>query len=414
MLTREWYSRPDGQLPAYEWSFDDVNPPVQAWAALRVARSLAPDDAHAFLERVFHKQLMHFTWWVNRIDSEGDNVFAGGFLGMDNVGPFDRTHQPPGIGRLEQSDGTAWTAMFCLDMLEMALTLEDMAVKFFEHFTLVSSAIEMLWDHEDGFFYDLLLRPDGTRVPMKVRSVAGLVGLAAVRVVSEDTLRRLPVFAERMRWVLGNQDAESRCVHPVVYRGRATGEYLLSALSPDRMRRVLSRVLDEDEFLSPHGLRSLSRWHHEHPFVVPLAGPSGEELFPPVDYEPAESRTGLYGGNSNWRGPVWMPLNVLVISGLHRAAAALGENYTVELPTRSGRRLDLDGVAEELTRRVVGLFLPDPVTGRVPAAGARPWPPGWVLFPEYFDGDTGAGLGASHQTGWTATVGALVARHALG
>ncbi|HVU74384.1 MAG TPA: glucosidase [Mycobacteriales bacterium] len=407
LLTREWYMKPSGAVPAYEWDFGDANPPVQAWAALRIARLLPPDDAHSFLERVFHKQLLYFTWWVNRVDADGNNVFEGGFLGMDNVGPFDRSHQPPGLGRLEQSDGTAWTAMLCLDLLEIALWLamrdrayEDVATKFFEHFAYVASAMEDLWDDEDGFCYDLLLRPDGSRVPMKVRSVAGLVALAAVRPVSKATLDALPAFTSRLEWFVNHQPALGKNA-----RALPDGSRLLSVLGPDRLQRVLVRVLDEGEFLSPHGLRSLSAWHREHPFAVPVPGTA----FPPVDYEPGESRSGIFGGNSNWRGPVWFPLNLLVITGLHRYAAALGPAYQVEHPTGSGQHRELDAVAADLAQRLCSLLEPGP-DGKVPAAGDRPWPEGWTLFHEYFHGDTGVGLGASHQTGWTASVVDLLLR----
>ena len=407
LLFREWYAHPSGAVPAYEWDFGDVNPPVQAWAALQVARVSPPETRHDFLQRAFHKLMLQFTWWINRIDRNGNNLFEGGFLGLDNVGPFDRTHQPPGIGELEQSDGTAWTAMLCLDLLEMALTLaledsayEDVATKFFEHFTLIASAMESsgLWNEEDGFFYDLLLRPDGSQVPMKVRSVAGLVSIAAVRVISEETLAALPAFAARMEWFLEHQPLRSSCVHATQGKGR-----LLSLLPPDRLVRILKPVLDESELLSAHGLRSVSKYYEEHPYVVPLPG----NPFPPLDYEPGESRSGLFGGNSNWRGPVWFPLNLLCVTGLRRYAAYFGDDLTVECPTGSGTMLALGGVASELSNRLVSLFTPS-ADGSIPAAGDGSWPQGLLQFNEYFHGDTGRGLGASHQTGWTATVLNLV------
>ena len=404
LLFREWYSHPSGAVPAYEWDFGDVNPPVQAWAALQVARLSPPETRHSFLQRAFHKLLLQFTWWVNRIDRDGNNLFEGGFLGLDNVGPFDRTHQPPGIGELEQSDGTAWTAMFCLDLLEMALTLalvdpayEDVATKFFEHFTLVASAMEDsgMWDEEDGFFYDILRRPDGSTVPMRVRSVDGLVALAAVRVISQETLDALPGFAARMKWLLHHQPERSACVHPPT----DDGGHLLSVLPPGRLRRLMSVVLDEDELLSDFGLRSVSKYYAAHPYVVPLPG----EPFPPLDYEPGESRSGLFGGNSNWRGPVWFPLNLLVVTGLRRYASYFGSSFELECPTGSGVSLPIGDTARELSRRLVSLFIPG-ADGRIPAAGDGSWPAGLLQFNEYFHGDTGRGLGASHQTGWTATV----------
>jgi hypothetical protein len=411
LLTREWYSHPNGQLPAYEWNFSDVNPPVHAWAALEVFHIAGGDD-HAFLARIFHKLLLNFTWWVNRVDAQGDNAFEGGFLGMDNIGSFDRSHQPPVAGILEQSDGTAWMAMYCLDLLEMALTLalhdrayEDVAVKFFEHFTHIAAAMDTvgLWDETDGFLYDVLQLPDGTRVPMRIRSVAGLVALAATRMVSAETLAALPTFAQRVRWFLTHRPTQAAGCSDVT-----DGALVLAALPPQRLRRVLAAVLDEEEFYSPHGLRSLSRRHAAAPFTANVSG----YTLGPVTYEPGESSTGLFGGNSNWRGPVWLPINHLVVTALRRYHSYLGEEFTVELPTGSGRQECLGAVADDLADRLVSLLRPSDAAGDVvAAAGDRPWPSGLLLFHEYFHGDTGAGLGASHQTGWTALLADLVLRH---
>ena len=413
LLCREWYMHPDGQLPAYEWDLGDVNPPVHAWAALEVFRITGGTD-YAFLERIFHKLMFNVTWWFNREDRDGNDLFEGGFLGLDNVGPFDRSHLPPGGGHLEQSDGTAWMAMYCLDLLDIALTLaahddsyQDVAVTFFEHFTFIATAMDTrgLWDETDGFCYDVLHLPDGRREPMRVRSVVGLVVLAATRVVPAETLARLPVFADRLHRFLRVRPqyaavAGGQCEDPTVPH-----EHVLSVLPPDRLVRVLAAVLDEQEFLSPHGLRSLSKRHAEQPFVLDLgAGP-----LPPVRYEPAESRSGLFGGNSNWRGPVWFPVNHLVITALRRAARAHPE-LRVELPTGSGQRVGLDVAADELAQRLIGLFLPGP--DGIPAAGHRDWPADRLWFHEYFSGDTGEGLGASHQTGWTGLVADLLLRPA--
>ena len=430
LLLHDRYLSPNGAIPAYEWSFSDVNPPVQAWSALEIASTMPLGPARQlFLRRVLHKLLLTFGWWVNRLDPAGRNLFQGGFLGLDNIGPFDRSHQPPGIGQLEQSDATAWTAMLCLDLAAIAVELavadpayEDLAVSFTEHFAYVATALDNsgLWDDEDGFCYDLLRRPDGSSIPLRVRSVAGLVALAAVRVVPAATLARLPRVAARLTLFLDRDREYAGCAQPAsawtgVGAGSGAGAggggaaggdsgadggggaVVLSVLPPDRMRRLLARMLDEGEFLSPHGLRSLSKWHADHPYQIPLPGLP----FSPVTYEPAESRSGMYGGNSNWRGPVWLPLNLLAITGIRRLGAVTGDGFQVELPTGSGRWVTLAKAATDLTDRVTGLYLPGP-DGRLPAAGARPWPPGLLWFHEYFHGDTGAGLGASHQTGWTA------------
>jgi hypothetical protein len=414
LLCREWYMHPSGQLPAYEWNFSDVNPPVHAWAALRVFEVDGSRDFD-FLERVFHKLMINFTWWVNRVDTEGNNVFEGGFLGLDNVGPFDRSKQPPVAGHLEQTDGTAWMAMYCLDLLGIALTLaaqdptyEDVATKFFEHFTYIATAMNGvgtdgvhgagLWDEADGFYYDVLLRDDGETLPMRVRSVVGLVPVAAVRVISDDVLKTLPQFTSRLNWFLQHKPAIAEDVGHVHDVG-AGRQHLFSVLSPERLVRVLEAVLDEAEFLSPYGIRSLSK-RHSTPYVADLGGGVHAD---PVNYEPGESTTGLFGGNSNWRGPVWFPLNRLVVGGIERFSHYTGSDLTVELPRGSGVQVTLAEAAADLGRRLVSIFVPV-AGGQPPAAGNDSWPDGLLWFHEYFHGETGKGLGASHQTGWTALV----------
>jgi hypothetical protein len=421
LLGREWYMHPNGQLPAYEWNFGDVNPPVHAWATKQVFE-IAGDRDYAFLERVFHKLLLNFTWWVNRKDREGQNIFEGGFLGLDNIGPFDRS-MPLTRGHLEQSDGTAWMAMFCLSMLELSFLLadndhvyEDIATKFFEHYTLIAVAMNErgLWNDEDGFYYDLIRSDDGgPDIPLAVRSMVGLVPLFAVCVLEPATLGHLGDFAERLEWYLHNKPVDSAIDHKHV-RGPHDRQ-LLSIVRPERLRRILTRVLDESEFLSPHGLRALSRAHRDRPFVLDL--PDGGQAR--VDYEPAESRSGLFGGNSNWRGPVWFPVNFLVIEGLRRFHRYLGDGFTVECPTGSGRQATLDQVADELSRRLVSLFLEDgdarrPVFGDCELFQRDPRWHDLLPFHEYFHGDTGKGLGASHQTGWTGLVASLLAHPSVG
>jgi hypothetical protein len=412
LLGREWYMHPNGQLPAYEWNFGDVNPPVQAWAALAVFRIDGGTDFD-FLARAFHKLLINFTWWVNRKDACGDNVFEGGFLGLDNIGPFDRSAMLPGGSVLEQSDGSAWMAKFCLNMLEMALrlanhnpTYEDLAVKFFEHFALIATAMGRLWDDQDGFFYDRLRNSDGSTFTVRARSMVGLVPVFAAVQLDASLWERLPMFRKRARWYVENQPGVMDFLHMNPSNQRPL---LISLVGKSRMRQVLARMLDESEFLSPYGLRSLSRYHREHPLIIDLDGQVAR-----LDYEPCESRTGLFGGNSNWRGPIWFPLNFLAIESLRHLGASFGEGFVVELPTGSGMQATLEQVAEELERRLLRLFLRD-AEGRRPASGSNPrferdgaWRDS-LLFYEYFHGDTGEGLGASHQTGWTALIGALVA-----
>ena len=413
MFTREWYMHPNGQIPAYEFGLSDVNPPVHAWAAWRVYKITGPAGARdtQFLARLFQKLLLNFTWWVNRKDTAGRNLFSGGFLGLDNIGVFDRSHELASGSFLEQADGTAWIAFFCLTMLSMALELaqtdpvyEDMASKFFEHFIRIADAINAfggtgLWDQEDGFYYDRL-HAGGTEMPLAVRSMVGLFPLIAVEVLEQSAINRLPDFKKRLRWFLENRrDLAER----VSFTSQG-GKMLLAVPSRERLVRVLRRMLDEREFLSPFGIRSLSKMHAQQPFRFQTAGETLE-----VGYEPGESRSAMFGGNSNWRGPLWMPCNYLLIEALERYHHFYGDELRVECPVGSGRQLTLLEVAAELSARFSRLFLPD-------AAGRRPChgedgryasDPAWrdlVLFYEYFHADTGRGLGASHQTGWTALV----------
>jgi Mannosylglycerate hydrolase MGH1-like glycoside hydrolase domain len=427
LLLREWYMHPNGQLPAYEWSLGDVNPPVHAWAALRVyqieqKRRGAGD--RAFLERVFQKLLLNFTWWVNRKDAEGRNVFQGGFLGLDNIGVFDRSAPLPTGGHLEQSDGTSWMAMYSLNMLAIASelarenpTYEDVASKFWEHFLNIAYAMsggrlhggqaQDLWDDEDGFFYDVLHTPDGGRRPLRVRSLVGLIPLLAVQTIEPETLERMPGFHRRLRWFIEHRADLTGSVACM----RTPGDderRLLAILDADRLRRVLQVMLDEREFLSPYGIRAVSQIHRDRPYRLPVNGTEYE-----VRYEPAESSTGLFGGNSNWRGPIWFPINYLLIEALQKFAQYFGNGFTVECPTGSGQMLTLAEVAAELSRRLSRLFLRG-ADGRRPVFGGLETfqtDPHWrdlILFHEYFHGDNGAGIGASHQTGWTALVAKLL------
>jgi hypothetical protein len=424
LLLREWYMHPNGQLPAYEWALGDVNPPVHAWAAWRVYqidRRRRGTADRAFLERVFHKLLLNFTWWVNRKDAEGNNVFEGGFLGLDNIGVFDRSAPLPDGGEIEQSDGTSWMGMFTLNMLAIAMELaredpvyEDMATKFWEHFLYIAGAMTSIgpggagmWDEQDGFFYDVMLDPGGKKTALKVRSMVGLIPLFAVETIEPELLARLPAFRARLEWFLAHRPDLTRNVASM--RTRGAGERLLmSIVNREQLVRVLRVMLDQAEFLSPHGIRALSRYHLEHPYILRTNGVEHR-----VAYEPAESSTPMFGGNSNWRGPVWFPVNFLIVEALQRFHHYYGDDLTVEMPAGSGRFLTLSAVAHELSRRLSGLFLRGP-DGRRPSAGGverlqrDPHWKDYILFNEYFHGDNGAGLGASHQTGWTALVATLL------
>ena len=413
LLCREWYAHPSGQLPAYEWNFSDVNPPVHAWAALRVYE-IAGDRDLEFLERILHKLLLNFNWWVNRKDASGDNLFEGGFLGLDNIGPFDRDRLPA-EGVLEQSDGSAWMAMYCQNLLEIALELarhhavyEDLATKFFEHFSLIAAAINDrgLWDEATGFYYDVL-RANGESTPLRARSVVGLLPLAAVTTIGPQTMASLPDFAARLSWFVANDRAGRRAVEHVESPAHA-GWRMLSVVDQTKLRRLLSAMLDPEEFLSDHGLRALSRRHAQEPLMISIGG-AAETL----DYEPGESTTALFGGNSNWRGPVWFPINYLLISTMRVYHRFLGDAFTVPLPSSDERRVTLAEVADDLSERLIAIFRRRE-DGTRPAFGANRLAqedPAWrdlLWFHEYFHGDTGAGLGASHQTGWTGLVANLI------
>src|SRR5262245_37551646 len=420
LLCREWFQHPNGALAAYEWSFDDVNPPVQAWAALEV---FAIDGARdiGFLSRVFDKLLVNFTWWINREDPHGTNLFEGGFLGLDNIGPIDRSHLPPGHV-LEQSDSTGWMGFYALSMAAIAALLNapnrpttDLVVKFVEQFALISDALRTqgLWDEEDGFFYDRLRRPDGSTQSVKVRSMVGLLPLLAVAVVSEEALEQSYTVDKRGAALLARRAAEIDRLKAegVLPEEVGEGRLLVGVVGLERVLRVFERLFNEEAFLSPYGLRAVSRFHAEHPFSIEIEGNVST-----IAYEPAESKTNMFGGNSNWRGPIWMPVNYLVVSALARYARFLGDDVTVEYPTGSGEQLTLSEVAADLTQRLVSIFLVGP-DGRRPCFG---WEerfqtdPAWkdnILFNEYFHGDNGAGLGAAHQTGWTGLVADLIIRN---
>jgi hypothetical protein len=424
LLLREWYMHPNGQLPAYEWAFGDVNPPVHAWAAFRVykiERRLRGVADRGFLEKVFHKLLLNFTWWVNRKDPEGMNIFQGGFLGLDNIGVFDRSAPLPTGGHLEQSDGTSWMGMYCLNMLAIALELakedaayEDVASKFFEHFVHIAHAMNdmgaggrSLWDDQDGFYYDVLYLPNGEEHFLKIRSMVGLIPLFAVETLEPEIVERLPGFKRRMQWFMDNHADMPE--HIETGEGGTAGvRRLLSLVSRQQLKRILEHMLDESEFLSPYGIRALSRYHAAHPYEVVVEGHVSR-----VDYEPAESRTGLFGGNSNWRGPIWFPVNFLLIEALQKFHYFYGPDFKVEFPTRSGKQADLWHVAGEISRRLIRIFLRGedgkrPVDGGVELFQNDPNWKDLVLFYEYFHGDTGAGIGANHQTGWTGLVAKLI------
>jgi hypothetical protein len=418
LLLREWYMHPNGQIPAYEFAFSDVNPPVHAWACWRVYKITAPKGKRdrAFLARAFHKLLLNFTWWVNRKDIEGKNLFSGGFLGLDNIGVFDRSQPLPMGGHLEQADATAWMAFYCLTMLSMALELasedpsyDDVASKFFEHFVSITDAINTLggnglWDQLDGFYYDQL-HIEGKFIPLRTRSIVGLIPLLAVEVIDQEQIEKLPGFKKRMSWFLNERKDLARHISYMEHTGpRAHGKNLLAVPSRQRLERVLRYLLDETEFLSPFGIRSLSKVHLAHPYIFR----GGNEEYR-VDYSPAESTTALFGGNSNWRGPIWFPINYLLIEALERYHHFYQDEILLDCPSGSGRRLNLKQVSEELARRLCSLFVPNE-HGLIPAQPELHGfskDPAWKdlhLFYEYFHAENGRGCGASHQTGWTALV----------
>lgn len=424
LFLREWYMHPSGQLPAYEWNFSDVNPPVHAWAAWRVYKieqRIRGKADFAFLERVFHKLLLNFTWWVNRKDPKGLNVFEGGFLGLDNIGVFDRSAKLPMGGHIEQSDGTGWMGMYCLNMLDIAMELasvdpayEDVASKFFEHFVLIAHAMNdvgregiSLWDETDGFYYDVLHLPNGKEYPLRVRSMVGLAPLFGVMTLEPEAVDRLPGFKRRMQWFLDHKPLMAHHIDQSV-KSEKGPRRLLSLVSRQRLVRVLRYLLDEEEFLSAYGLRALSKFHQEHPYVLRLNGYEHR-----VSYDPGESTTGMFGGNSNWRGPVWFPMNYLMIESLQKFHWYYRDSLSVEFPTRSGKSLNLWDVCTQLSLRLINLFLRGPDGTRPVYGGAGKFQkdPLWnnlVLFYEYFHGDTGQGLGASHQSGWTSLVAKLI------
>jgi len=429
LLTREWYMHPNGQIPAYEWAFGDVNPPVHAWATWRVFqmdRKQHPDKWDgkgdlAFLECVFHKLMLNFTWWVNRKDAEGRNIFQGGFLGLDNIGVFDRSAQLPTGGHIDQADGTSWMAMYALNLMRIALELaqhnhvyEDIATKFFEHFLHIAEAMNNLgeagiglWDEEDEFFYDVLHLPDERMVPLKVRSMVGLIPLFAVETLEPELLDKLPEFKRRLEWFLNYRPELAALVSHWGDEGMGHRR-LLSLLRGHRMKRLLKRMLDETEFLSEYGIRAISKHHDQNPYVFNV---NGMDLS--VGYLPAESNSGLFGGNSNWRGPIWFPVNYLLIESLQKFHHYYGDEFRIECPTGSGKFVSINEAADEIARRLTRIFLKDkdgkrPVFAHHPQMQDDPHFRDHVLFYEYFHGDTGRGVGASHQTGWTGLVAKLL------
>ena len=424
LFLREWYMHPNGQLPAYEWALGDVNPPVHAWAAWRVykiERRIRGHADRAFLARIFQKLMLNFTWWINRKDAEGMNVFQGGFLGLDNIGVFDRSAPLPTGGHIEQSDGTSWMGMYCLNMLAIALelakedgTYEDVASKFFEHFVYIADAMNNrgghgidLWDQEDGFYYDVLHLPDGSHYKLKVRSMVGLIPLFAVETLEPEIVDALPAFKKRMLWFIENRPQFRDNVTVAPNRG-GNARRLLSIVNAERLPRVLRFLLDENEFLSSFGIRALSRFHRDHPYILEVDGSNYR-----VDYQPAESNSGLFGGNSNWRGPIWFPLNYLLIESLQKFDHFFANNIKVACPFGSGRTVNLREVGADISRRLIRIFLRDE-SGRRPVYGGLDKfqrDPHWrnlIQFHEYFHGDNGAGIGASHQTGWTSLVAKLI------
>ncbi|MGD1898371.1 MAG: hypothetical protein ACFB16_15625 [Phormidesmis sp.] len=431
-MTREWYMHPNGQIPAYEWDFGDVTPPVQAWGAwqiYQIEKNQWGREDKDFLERVFQKLLLNFTWWVNQKDAEGRNVFQGGFLGMDNIGVFDRSAELPTGGTLEQADGTTWMAMYSLGMLSIALELavdrppyEDTASKFFEHFLYIADAIRQedgasLWDEEDGCFYDAIKFSECERQMLRVRSLVGLIPLLAVAPISSETLEKLPNFKKRLQWFINNRPDLKKNVACMETEG--VGARRLLALcyatarsdgKKNKLRRLLESMLDETEFLSPHGIRSVSKCHKENPFTLEV---NGEEHR--VQYQPAESRSNMFGGNSNWRGPVWFPINYLLLEALRNFHTYLGDDFKISFPIGSGEERNLQEVSVLLEKRMIATFLKDesgrrPVFGAIEKFQTDPHWQDYIFFYEYFNGDDGAGLGASHQTGWTGLVANMIQR----
>lgn len=420
LLTRDWFMHPSGQLPAYEWNFSDVNPPVQAWAALQVYeidRQATGIDDIDFLERIMHKLMLNFTWWVNRKDSDGRNLFQGGFLGLDNISPFNRSEALPDNMVLDQADGTAWMAMYALNLMKIAIELaltdpvyEDMASKYFEHFLLIAGAVadigetgEGLWNEDDGFFYDMLRHADGSSVPIRILSLVGLIPIFAVEVLDNDIFEKLPSFAARSRWLLQNRPKLAALVSRWTEHGQGES-HLLSLLRGHRLKGLLRHMLAETEFLSDFGVRSLSKAYLANPYRFQARGISIE-----VPYTPGEAESGLFGGNSNWRGPIWMPVNFLLIDSLRKFHSYFGPDFLVECPTGSGQFLSLDGIADELSRRLTRLFVTEPGGAHADNLNGVDSIGDYRLFYEYFHGDTGRGLGASHQTGWTALIANLIA-----
>lgn len=424
LLTKEWYMHPNGQLPAYEWMFGEVNPPVHGWAAWRVYKIDEKNNGKAdvdFLESVFHKLLINFTWWVNRKDAEGNNIFQGGFLGLDNIGVFDRNAVLPQGSYIEQADGTSWMAMYSLNMMRIALELslynpvyQDMATKFFEHFLYIASAMASmgdkasgLWDDEDSFYYDALKLPDDQSVKLKIRSIVGLIPLFAVEILDHHLFEKTPEFTKRLKWFLNNRPDLANLVSR--WEDKNEGEkHLLSLLRGHRMKKILERMLDENEFLSEYGIRSLSKIYEDHPYQFDMNG-----TFLQVGYSPAESPISMFGGNSNWRGPVWMPMNYMIIESLQRFHYYYGDDFKIECPARSGQYMSLNEVADFLTNRITKLFLKDkngerPFNGKNDKLQHDPAFSNYILFYEYFHGDDGHGLGASHQTGWTGLIAKLL------
>jgi hypothetical protein len=422
LLTREWYMAPNGQIPAYEWNFSDVNPPVQAWSAMQVYKTDKKQNGIGdvkFLKRMFNKLALNFTWWVNRLDRNDNNVFEGGFLGLDNIGIFDRSHGIPGEGHLEQVDGTSWMALYCLNMLEMSLEIamvddsyEDMAIKYFGHFVFIAEALNKIsieftgtWDEEEGFFYDKLVLPSGEFVPIRVRSIAGLLSMVAVLCIKKETLDRLPIFSKSIAWFKKNRIENLK--YPVIQEFADSNDLLLTLVPKERKAVLMKCFLDETEFLSPYGIRSLSK-RHEKPYVISI-----DHINYSIDYEPGESTTPLFGGNSNWRGPVWMPLNYLFIQSFKEYYSYCGDTLKFEFPTGSGNELDLKQISNEIAKRLITIFDKNesgnrPVHALQEQKYKDPYFENLILFYEYFHGDSGRGVGASHQTGWTALVANLI------